>query len=84
MSNPLPLCEPDEIVEIGESKFGKRKYQRRKHVEGFWVFEGYQRSNGRVFMIPVEHRNQDSLLHFIKEWILPGTTIIFDFWRISS
>ena len=32
-------------------------------------------------MIPVEHRNQDSFLSIIMEWILPGTTIISDFWR---
>ena len=29
-----------KIVEIDESKFGKRKYYRGKRVEGQWVFGG--------------------------------------------
>jgi len=39
-----------EIVEIDESKFGKRKYHRGHPVEGAWVFGGIQRSDGSVFM----------------------------------
>jgi len=55
MHNPVPLGGVGEVVEIDESKFGKRKYHRGKRVEGTWVFGGYQRSNGRVFMVPVDH-----------------------------
>ena len=29
------------IVEIDESKFGKRKYHRGKRVDGVWVFGGF-------------------------------------------
>ena len=50
------LGGPGKIVEIDESKFGKRKYHRGKHVEGQWVFGGYERGTGRVFMVPVESR----------------------------
>ena len=28
-----------EIVEIDESKFGKRRFHKGHHVEGQWVFE---------------------------------------------
>ena len=31
---------PDIVVEIDESKFGKRKYHRGHRVEGSWVFGG--------------------------------------------
>ena len=44
---------PGVVVEIDESKFGKHKYHRGKHVEGQCVFGGYQRSNGRVYMVAV-------------------------------
>lgn len=43
-------------VEIDESKFGRRKYHRRHRVEGQWVFRGYERDTGRVFMVAVEDR----------------------------
>ena len=56
INNPQKLGGEGETVKIDESKFGKRKYHRGKRVEGTWVFGGYQRSNGRAFMIPVDHR----------------------------
>lgn len=55
-----------KIVEIDESKFGKRKYHRGHHVEGQWVFGGYERGSGKVFMVAVEHRFLFcSLLYYI-------------------
>ncbi len=45
-----------KTVEIDESKFGKRKYHRGHHVEGPWVFGGYERGTGLVFMIAVPAR----------------------------
>lgn len=50
------LGGPGQIVEIDESKFGKRKYHRGHYVEGQWVFGGYERETGRVFMVTVEER----------------------------
>ena len=81
LMNSEPLGGDGCIVEIDESKFGKRKYHRGKHVEGQWVFGGYERGSGRVFMVPVEDRGRDTLLPIIKEWIKPGTTIISDCWK---
>lgn len=68
-------------VEIDESKFGRRKYHRGHRVEGQWVFGGYERDTGRVFMVPVEDRGSKTLLDIIKHWIEPGTTIISDYWK---
>lgn len=72
---------PGIIVEIDESKFGKRKYHRGHPVEGQWVFGGLERGSGKIFMVPVEDRTRETLLLIIKEWIIPGTIIMSDFWK---
>ncbi|KAG0439867.1 hypothetical protein DMUE_2144 [Dictyocoela muelleri] len=36
-------------VEIDETKFGKRKYNRGRQVDGVWVLGGVERSNGEKF-----------------------------------
>ena len=61
-------------VEIDESKFGKRKYQKGHAVEGQWVFGGREKyDKTKVFMIPVHNRKQETLLPLIQKWIKPGT-----------
>ncbi|GFT50952.1 putative isxo2-like transposase domain protein [Nephila pilipes] len=37
------LGVPGEIVEIDESMFGERKFNRGRRVHGTWVFGGVQR-----------------------------------------
>lgn len=69
-------------VEIDESKFGKRKYNRGHRIEGQWVFGGYERETGNCFMVPIENRSSATLLDIIKNWIKPGTTIISDCWKV--
>jgi len=69
-----------KVVEIDESKFGKRKYNRGHHVEGQWVFGGVERGSGRTFLVAVHDRSENTLIGLIKEWIEPGTTIISDCW----
>ena len=65
-----------EVVEIDESKFGKRKYYKGHHVEGQWVFSGIQRSSGQIFLVPVEKSDKNTLTKIILAWIKPGITII--------
>lgn len=69
------------IVEIDESKFGKRKYHKGRHVEGQWVFGGIERDSKKCFFKTVEDRKQATLLKIIKDNVKPGTTIISDFWK---
>lgn len=74
----VPVGGPGKIVEIDESKFGRRKYHRGHRVEGQWVFGGIERGSGRVFLVPVEKRDRATLIPLIKKWILPETRIISD------
>lgn len=63
-------------VEIDESKFGKMKYGRGKPVKGQWVFGGVATGTNKCFFRVVERRTKEELLAVIKEWVLPGSTII--------
>ena len=69
------------IVEIDEAKFGKRKYNRGRIVDGVWVFGGIERFTGNSFMVAVPDRSSATLLGIIRDRILPGKTIISDCWR---
>jgi transposase-like protein len=69
-------------VEIDESKFGKRKYNRGHRVEGCWVFGGVERTaERRCFAVPVQQRDAATLIPLITTHIRPGSIIISDMWR---
>jgi len=73
---------PGIVVEIDESKFGKRKYNSGKRVEGVWVLGGVERTEERrMFAIAVEDRRKDTLTKFIKRYVKSGSHIITDCWR---
>jgi transposase-like protein len=70
------------IVEIDESKFGKRKYHRGHHVDGTWVVGGIERtSEKKVFLVPVESRDARTLLDVISSHVLPGSIVYTDMWK---
>lgn len=69
------------IVEIDEAKFGHRKYNRGRIIEGQWIFGGFDRDTGEVFMEPVPNRSAAVLLEIIQRRIKPGTTIMSDCWK---
>ena len=74
---------PGHIVEIDESKFGRRKYNRGRRVVGKWVLGGFCRTTGEVFLSECRgnKRNHHTLLRLIKDNVLPGTIILTDKWR---
>jgi hypothetical protein len=56
IDNKVAIGGVGRKVEIDESKYGRRKYHRGHRVEGQWVFGGFERESGNVFMIAVENR----------------------------
>jgi transposase-like protein len=70
-------------VEIDESKFGKRKYNRGHRVGGVWVVGGVERNteakNG--FAVPVLARSAPVLLLLIKRFVHPQSIILTDCWK---
>jgi transposase-like protein len=80
--NKMMIGGKDVIVEVDESKFGKRKYNRGHRVEGVWVFGGVEKTPERkIFLIPVERRDSDTLISIIRENIHEDSIICTDKWR---
>ena len=77
------LGGPGRIVEIDEAKFGKRKYNRGRQVEGSWVLGGIERDTTKCFLAvcPDNRRNEATLLPIIRHYVAPGSTIITDKWK---
>ncbi|GBN39308.1 hypothetical protein AVEN_148385-1 [Araneus ventricosus] len=68
------------VVEIDESKFGKRKYNKGKQVNGKWVFGGVERGSKRSFFCVVEDRTAETLIEITKKYVKPGSTVLTDCW----
>jgi len=65
-----PIGRPGKVVEIDESKFGNRKYNRGKRVDGCWVFGGIERDSNppKCFFATVTDRSAQTLILIIKHW----------------
>ena len=84
---PLPGHEqemiggPGKVVEIDESAFSKRKYNRGSRRQTHWVFGGVERDSNKCFIVSVRKRNRRTLWPLIFKHIRPGTNIISDGWK---
>ena len=78
LDHPIIIGGPGTVVEIDELKFGKRKYNRGRAINGQWVFGGIERGTTKSFMVVVEDRSASTLLPIIQQYIRPGTLIISD------
>lgn len=69
------------IVEIDESKFGKkRKGNKGKAFKRYWVFGMAERETRKTHFRLVERRDRDTLLPIIHEHVANGATIYHDDW----
>ena len=76
INNPMQVGNLGSTVEIDESFFGKRKYNRRCMMqEQQWVIV---RESREYFMVPIDRRDARILFPIINQFILPGTTILSD------
>ena len=70
------------IVELDETKLGKRKYNRGHRVDGVWILGGVERTpERRAFMVPVQDRSAETLQSIICQHVRPGSVVHTDLWR---
>lgn len=74
---------PNTVVEIDETKIGKRKYNRGRLQEGTWILGMLERQSGNIRLIkcPLNKRDQKTLFELIIENVEPNTTIMTDKWK---
>ena len=71
----------DVILQIDESKIGKRKHYCGHFGEGQWVFGGIKQGSRKCFIECVEKCNEDTLLVLITKWTWPAKTIYCNCWK---
>ena len=76
------------IVEIDETLFVKRKYNRGRILKEVWLFGGIERTSKRAFIVALDGDDDDrsaaGLLPIIKKFIKPGSIIVSDKWKAYS
>ena len=80
-NNPVTIGGPGCTVEIDETMYSRRKYNRGRIYPEQWVFGGICRETGKCFLYAVQNRTRETLFGCITANILPGTTIISDCWK---
>lgn len=77
---------PGKVVQVDESKFGKRKFNRGRWVQGFWIFGAIEDGSEdfRAIVCPENKRDWASLSAIIDQHIEPGTNIVSDCWKAYS
>ena len=70
-----------EIIEINESKFGKRKYNRGHSVEGIWVFGAVEWVTRNILLVPVERKSREVLEEIIFRSIDKNSVVYSDCWK---
>lgn len=72
----------DVVVEIDESKFGKRKYNKGHKVEGVWILGMVEKSSTRrIILRQVDDRTKNTLFTKIEESIYKDTKLHTDMWK---
>lgn len=81
-ANDQVIGGPGIVVQIDETKMGKRKYHRGHRVEGVWVVAGVELTpNRRIFLVPVELRDAETLKEIVYKHVVTGSIIHTDMWK---
>jgi transposase-like protein len=71
-----------QIIEIDESKFGKRKYNRGHKVEGIWILGMVEKGGSkRIKLVQVDERTLSTLTNHITSSVNNKSIIYTDGWK---
>ena len=76
--------EPGKVVEIDKALLIRRNYNIGRVIEKQWFFGGSERGTTECFVVSVERRDAATLLPLIRQYVVPGTTIVSDQWAAYS
>ncbi|XP_023243115.1 uncharacterized protein LOC111641213 [Centruroides sculpturatus] len=83
LSTSEKLGGEGRVVEVDVAKFGWLMYGRGR-ITGRWFFGGIERETGCTFLVPLEKCSAATLVTALKEWVLPGTTVVGDCWQVYN
>jgi transposase-like protein len=73
---------PGIVVEVDETKLGKRKYNCGHRVEGVWIIVGVEKTAERkCFLSRVENRSAETLIPIIEAHVDTGSIVNTDMWK---
>ncbi|KAL7635659.1 UNVERIFIED_CONTAM: hypothetical protein RMT77_013476 [Armadillidium vulgare] len=78
MTNSEPIGGVGKIVEIDEAKIDYKIFDGEQEIKGGWIFGGIERQSRKTFLVPVRKKDYATLLPIVKQYIIPGTTVISD------
>ena len=80
-SNVSQIGGPGKTVQIDETLICRRKFNVGRMLNQVWVFGGVCIDDKNFFCIVIPNRKIDVLEKEIRNYILPGTTIVSDCWK---
>ena len=81
MKDNKKIGDKGHVVEIDESKFGKRKFNKGRQVDGCWVLGGIDRETRETFFKVVPDRTTETLLPILIDHLHHESTVVSDCWR---
>jgi ISXO2-like transposase domain len=70
------------VVEVDETKMGRRKYNKGHKVDGVWILGMVEKTTQRrIIAVPVEKRDTGTLNRKILQFVHPGSIIHTDKWK---
>lgn len=83
LSNCKKIGGPGKFVKITEARVREKKHCGPR-TKSQWVLGGFEKDSQSFFLTPIPDRKNETLKECIKQWVLPGTTIVTDSWAMCS